>query len=441
MNDHDWESLIGRHLDGVASPDDVAELSRQIETDPDTRLLYLKLARVHATLSAAEFDEPTEAESRILELLERHDSANRGRPRFHRLAAVSIAVVVLVTAAYFLRPHDEPQIVRITGLSGSLSWTGDGGRVVEDLGVGSELAGGTVEGRSPNSWIELAFLDGSTVMLSGAKSMLTFSDHGQKKLQLKEGTFSADVISQPQGRPMIVQTRTASLEVLGTQFNVDADLYSTTLNVSEGSVRVNRLSDEKKVIVVSGYRAVVVPGHNISLTPIPDSVFQWKSQLHLGESTQRRHLGRWSPRTDQKGAELGTVPYFIKESGKTIYAVGFGVSSGDRKPVVLQTDSKLRIRGRIESSHRVFFGITVRQANGDFAGKFQTIRPAGEFRGRQDFEVVLQINGFQLDPSLKCMQSKLPNDPFGLVVESFWCHSLYDPVGLAITEIELIPPD
>ena len=72
MNDHDWESLIGRHLDGVASPEDVAELSRQIESDPDTRLLYLKLARVHATLSAAESDEPsvtTEAESRVLELL------------------------------------------------------------------------------------------------------------------------------------------------------------------------------------------------------------------------------------------------------------------------------------------------------------------------------------------------------------------------------------
>ena len=38
-------------------------------------------------------------------------------------------------------------------------------------------------------------------------------------------------------------------------------------------------------------------------------------------------------------------------------------------------------------------------------------------------------------------KDKPPNDPFGLVVESFWCHSLYDPVGLAITEIELIPPD
>ena len=278
-------------------------------------------------------------------------------------------------------------------------------------------------------------------MLSGTNFMLTFSDHGQKKLQLKEGTFSADVNSQPQGRPMIVQTRTASVEVLGTQFSVDADLYSTTLNVSEGSVRVNRLSDDKKVIVASGYRAVVVPDHDISLTPIPDSVYQWKSQMHLGESAQRQRLGRWSPGTDQKGAELGTVPYFIKESGKTIYTVGFGVSCGDRKPVVLQTDSKLRIRGRIESSHRVFFGITVRQANGDFAGKFQTIRPARKFQDGQDFEFVLEVGDLRLDPLLRHMQSKLPGDPFGLTVESIWCHSLYDSVGLAIFEVELISPD
>jgi hypothetical protein len=30
--------------------------------------------------------------------------------------------------------------------------------------------------------------------------------------------------------------------------------------------------------------------------------------------------------------------------------------------------------------------------------------------------------------------------PFGLIVDSVWCHTLCDPAGLAITEIELIPP-
>ena len=38
-------------------------------------------------------------------------------------------------------------------------------------------------------------------------------------------------------------------------------------------------------------------------------------------------------------------------------------------------------------------------------------------------------------------RDKPPNVLFIAVDDSFWCHSLYDPVGLAITEIELIPPD
>ena len=34
----------------------------------------------------------------------------------------------------------------------------------------------------------------------------------------------------------------------------------------------------------------------------------------------------------------------------------------------------------------------------------------------------------------------LPAVPFDLIVESMWCHTLGEQVGLAITEIELIPP-
>ena len=41
MSTNDWESLIAQHLDGDASPDEVAKLSEQIESDPELRLLYL----------------------------------------------------------------------------------------------------------------------------------------------------------------------------------------------------------------------------------------------------------------------------------------------------------------------------------------------------------------------------------------------------------------
>ena len=86
----------------------------------------------------------------------------------------------------------------------------------------------------------------------------------------------------------------------------------------------------------------------------------------------------------------------------------------------------------------MYFGLTVRRPNGEFAGRFQTIRPAEEFQSGQEFDVVLPLRDYQLDPSLFEMKNKLPSAPFGLNVEAIWCHTLHDQAGLAVTEVELI---
>ena len=111
------------------------------------------------------------------------------------------------------------------------------------------------------------------------------------------------------------------------------------------------------------------------------------------------------------------------------------------RPSTLQPASRLRVRGRIGSPHKVYFGVTVRHPNGGFAGRYQTIRPEGELPGGGEFEVVLQLNDFRLDPSLSDIKNKLPSHPFHLVVESMWCHTLNEQTGLAIFEVELIPPE
>jgi len=116
------------------------------------------------------------------------------------------------------------------------------------------------------------------------------------------------------------------------------------------------------------------------------------------------------------------------------------VSRGDKPPVILVPDSSLRVRGRIASTNKVYFGVTVRHAGGEFAGRFQTIRPAAEFPGGQDFEIVLSLRDFQLDSSLMEMRNKLPSVPFDLAVESFWCHSLDKQAGLEVIDVELVPP-
>ena len=438
---HDWHELIDRHLRGELNESEKERLAELLDSDAAAR---------------KDFVEQVQWDTRLAEVL-RESGDSRGSLRepntnqnadamsaertptmaFNKalLAIAALIIVALTANLYFQRPGAERQIAKITGLSGPLQWTGDGGRVLHDLSVGTELPGGTVEGMAPGSWFELQFNDGSTVTISG-NSMLTFSDHGQKELHLKEGNLSGNVKPQPAGKPMLIYTRSAVLEVLGTQFEVEARLSATMLNVSEGKVRVKRLSDGSTVDVPANHRVIAAADREMSPVPVPDSVSRWKSQLHLGPDGAQ---GKWSPGTDEEDAKLRAIPYTTPQ-GKTIYTATFGVSRGDKPPVILQPASRFRVRGHIASTHEVYFGVTVRHPNGEFAGRFQTIRPAVEFQSEQDFELALQFRDFRVDPSLIEMKNKLPSAPFDLVVESFWCHTLNEQAGLEIAEVELVPP-
>jgi ferric-dicitrate binding protein FerR (iron transport regulator) len=435
----DWEELIDRQLRGELSESEKERLAELLDSDSSAR---------------SDFVEQVEWETRVAEVL-RQDNDDRAHPandtiEIHEpmsklsltrtLLAIAAVMMAAVTASLIYNGAlAEREIAKITGLNGSLIWTGDGGRVVSDLTLGAELTGGTVEGMSPESWVELEFNDGSIVMISG-NSMLTFSDHAQKELHVREGSVSCDVNPQPAGKPMLIHTRSAMLEVLGTQFKVEAGLTSTMLNVNEGRVRVRRLSDGSTVDVHAKHRLIAAADQEMSPVAVPDSVSRWKSQLQLGPGNG---LGKWLPATDDNTATLKAIPFVLTtHQGKTItlYVASFNVSRDDHPPVVLHPDSRFRIRGKIASAHDVFFGVTVNHANGEFAGNFQSIKPANAFEGGQDFEVILELRDFRLDPSLTHMSEKLPKDPFDSVVESIWCHTLVDPAGLEISEVELIPP-
>jgi hypothetical protein len=169
--------------------------------------------------------------------------------------------------------------------------------------------------------------------------------------------------------------------------------------------------------------------------PVPEAVGRWKSQLHLGPEGV---YGKWSPKTAIEEAKLRTIPLTIPQ-GLTIYTAVLGVSRGDTPPVILQPGCRLRVRGHIASTHEVYFGITVMYPGGGFAGRFETIRPAIELPSGEDFEVLLDLRDFRLDSSLAEIKDKLPSAPFHLVVESVWCHTLDQPSGLEIAEVELLP--
>lgn len=438
---NDWHELIDRHLRSELSESEREHLAGLLDSDSSARKGFVEQVQWDTRIAEV-LREGCGGRGSLRELSAEDSSdamlAERTATMSFTgtlLAIAALIIVVLTASLYFQRPSAQRPIAKITGLSGSLQWTGDGGRVFHDLSVGTELPGGTVEGMAPGSWFELEFNDGSTVTISG-NSTLTFSDRGQKELHLKEGNVSGNVKPQPAGKPMLIYTRSAMLEVLGTQFEVEAGLAATMLNVSVGKVRVKRLCDGSTVDVPAKHRVIAAADREMSPVPVPDSVSRWKSQLHLGPDGAQ---GKWSPKTDEEDARLRAIPYTTHQ-GQTIYTAGFGVSRGDRPPVILRPASRLRVRGRIASTHKVYFGVTVRHPNGEFAGRFQTTRPGVEFQSGRDFELALQFRDFQLDPSLTAMKNKLPSIPFGLVVESFWCHTLGEQAGLELAEVELIPP-
>jgi len=454
----DWHELIDRHLHGELSESEKERLAERLDSDAAARKDFVEQVQWDTRLadvlrdSRGSLREPIEDENSNTTFVERKTTVWKSRTTKFMgasLAAAALIIVALSATLYFQqpntkrpveeitvrRPSEEQPIATITGLSEPLQWTGDGGRVDFDLRVGAELAGGTVEGLAPGSWFELTFSDGSIVTISG-NSMLTVSDQGQKTLHLKTGNLSGKVKSQPAGKPMLIYTRSALLEVLGTQFEIEAETVATVLNVSEGSVRVTRFSDGSTVDVPARHRVIAAADREMLPEPVPNSVSQWKSELSLGPV---RTQGKWSPGTDTQEAKLRAIP-FTTPRGMTIYTTGLGVSYGDKPPVTLQPASRLRVRGRVASPQKVYFGITVRKANGAFAGRFQTTRSADEFRNGRDFEVTLHFREFRLDPSLASSKQELPSDPFHLVVETIWCHTLDKQAGLDITEVELIPP-
>lgn len=361
------------------------------------------------------------------------------------VALLMVGVGILAISLPWLQPRTNASIAKITGLSGSVLWTGDGGQVVGDLASGNRLSGGTLEGVSPNSWVELEFNDGTTVTVSG-KSLLTFSEQQQKELYLREGNITAEVEPQPVGKPMLIHTRSADLEVLGTQFSLAADLASTMLNVAEGRVRVKRLHDGQQVDVPAQHRLVASADLQLVPKPTPNFVDQWKSRLELGPLDC---IGTWSPRTGKDAARLRAIPFIFKPPGKgseersiTLYLAALPVSRGDSQPVIIQPQSQFRIQGMLAEADELLFGFQVNHLDGSFAGKFLAsgTPELEEFDGGNRFELVLAADDFQLDPSLSTLKERLPSTPSGLIISSCWCLTLA-PRGLEVEQIELFSPD
>ena len=122
MMNTDWESLIQRHFDGVADAREAATLSEGLETDVNLRLIYLKMACVHALLGTESSKEPplgieTTYISAIRMLPEMTNTKVAFRSRLLRLSATVVAVMVLIALVKSLSSEIELASPHLSGSS------------------------------------------------------------------------------------------------------------------------------------------------------------------------------------------------------------------------------------------------------------------------------------------------------------------------------------
>ena len=452
------DELFDRHLRGELTEVEKALVAELLDSDAAARQQFVEFAQWDTEISETIREHAGTPHNKDIlpsgkALVESPSSQKTLLSQFVTLPTVAVFLVLLSGLLYqqmstFFAPVEKTPhsqiagspIATITGFKGSLLWTGNQGEIVLDMHVGRELTGGTIEGLAPYSWFELQFKDGSIVTISG-RSMLTFADFGQKRLRLKQGTFTADVVPQPVGKPMIVQTPSTVIEVVGTRFEVEVLQAFTTVNVREGLVHLKHLVDGSVVDIPAHHRVIAKAGSDLSPTRLPASKNHWKSWL----DRQAGGYGKWLPATKKRPAAQKALPFIPPNYPDiTVSLLGIPVSGRGGPPVVLTPSAQFLVRGRLHHPAQIKFGIAVSDEKGEFAGMFRgdlsKEQPITEIDEEKCFEVIYQLSDFSADPCIHERQKKVAGKPDGLYLDRVWVFTNTEsPSGLMVHEVKLIP--
>ena len=421
MNTDDSSKLIERYFLGTISESEMERLDDALRSDASLRETFAAMARLDTNMRETALR---------LEVENEPPTPWASVSKVHVWAGVAAALVL--TTWFLLRPPSNvvTNFAKITEVGGgSLRWTGDGGEVTDTLTKGMTVSGGTLESLSANSWVEIAFDDGSTMSLFGQSAMTISQSAEGSLIRLREGSLSADVV--PVREPMRFLTPTAEAEVLGTQFTLRADSSSTRLIVYEGSVRATRLADGRSQDVPADHFVIAAADTAESFVALPREhyVDSWKSALPYGMGH-----GEWHP--GQKGASgyLEAKPLLWKEYGRhMVLDLASMSATGKGQPTALLNEgAHIRMVGRVAEDCEVHFGLTTHRVGGGFAGKYIASRRL--FGSEDRFELDLPITSFHRE--YPCFPETLIGHEF----VDWWALTINQEAGLEIISVELSMP-
>lgn len=397
MNEHareDRHERLLRYLERDLSEEERFKLERELQSSPELRMELRRLAE-HAVVIA---DEARAEGARQEAASTRNGEVGVKRPMAWVMPlslASGILVLIALLGVMRFRVVVEP-IVEVIEYSGAVIWVGADGRMTALEDQGRSLPAGTLETLSENSSVKIVFRDGSEIMLSSV-GRITFSEEEEgKAIYLGSGVLIAEIAKQPDGRPFRIDTGIATLEVLGTRFEVESTIEATHLAVVDGTVKLTRVIDGASVEVEAAQEAVATLNRKETLQSVeaPRPVFSWSSDFLTDSETV---AGKWLPEAEAegKGARLQARPVFLPSSSNgpvTIYRVGTRVRRAKQAPLELKSESVVRVEGYLqaEASLEVMLAIFDRENEGSGnyfrrtpllpAGPFAVELSAGDFR-------------------------------------------------------------
>ena len=118
------------------------------------------------------------------------------------------------------------------------------------------------------SYADITLIDNTEIRV-GLDSKVCFNDdNSSKQIIITYGIVSGKITKQHPGKPIIFTTTNSRATVLGTVLEISDRDQKTKLTVTEGKVKLVRLSDGASLIVPGGYTAQVQEGKKLQLEEI-----------------------------------------------------------------------------------------------------------------------------------------------------------------------------
>jgi ferric-dicitrate binding protein FerR (iron transport regulator) len=373
------EALLSELADDRLSGERRLQLEAVLQSDPDARDHYIRFLAMcndlHEIADTALSAEELEEEGARSNLPERPEGcfAQIGpdpffnRKRLFWLVTGAVPLAVSAVLVLMLWPWDGQQVeplaelpivARLQTIDGVVEVSSPSGQTYEAT-AGLELrAGPTVATQGQESHAEIRLLDGTMIFVAG-DTLLRFSETEPSRIDVESGSIAASVRPQPADRPLVISTKEARIEVLGTQLSVMREGRRTRVGVVEGGVRVTRLSDERTVTLTAGQAAEASPNSDLQPTPIRPAPDTWSLDFKEGlpNGWQAGQLV-FDDLPEDDTAAVRTTPTDRRGQRRHVIKSHNAWSDGF---FTLHEDSRLHVRYRLDKPGKFLLYVVCRQ--------------------------------------------------------------------------------